>query len=115
MAEDTLIYGIKPDVWHQILGALHSNAAIESVILFGSRAKGTARNGSDIDLCLKGKQLSHSDIIDLLVKLDELDLPWKIDLIGYERINEPALLEHIDRVGIELLPDMKSNPSLTHG
>jgi predicted nucleotidyltransferase len=73
------------------------------LILFGSRAKGTYREGSDIDICLKGSGLKIEDRFPYLEKYEDLNLPWKLDVILYEMIQEPALKEHIDRVGI-LLP-----------
>jgi predicted nucleotidyltransferase len=73
------------------------------VILFGSRAKGNHREGSDIDLALKGAGFSLQDRDRWLLQYDALDLPWKIDLVVYELIEEPALQAHIDRVGKRLL------------
>jgi predicted nucleotidyltransferase len=97
-----LSYGIDDTIWERILSILKAHSAIEQIILFGSRAKGNFRNGSDIDLALKGKALSADDILDLRLTLDELNLPWEIDLLHYEAITDPAVKEHIDRVGILL-------------
>jgi len=97
-----LRYGIEDSIWERILSVLKANASIKQIILFGSRAKGNFRNGSDIDLALKGKSISADDVLDLRLKLDELNLPWEIDLLHYETITDPAVKEHIDRVGIEL-------------
>jgi predicted nucleotidyltransferase len=96
------LYGIDSSIWERILSVLKTNKAVEQIILFGSRAKGTFRNGSDIDLALKGKSISADDILDLRLNLDELNLPWEIDLLHYETITDPAVKEHIDRVGITL-------------
>lgn len=73
--------------------------AVEQAILYGSRAKGSYRPGSDIDLTLKGEQLTHQDLLDIELALDDLLLPWKIDLSFHQQIDNPALLEHIARVG----------------
>ena len=76
---------------------------IYDVVLFGSRAKGTYSNGSDIDIALKGDNILLNDVLDLSIELDELLLPYKFDLIIFDRIKEEALKEHINRVGISLI------------
>ena len=70
--------------------------------MFGSRAKGTFSNGSDIDIALKGNNLTLKDILEATAEAEKLLLPYKLDLVLYARINEPALIEHIDRVGVVL-------------
>ncbi len=87
---------------NSILNILRTNNRIKEIILFGSRAKGVFDPGSDIDLAIKGEELTLNDIISLKTKLEELPILNKIDLVIYNRINEPALIEHINRVGIPL-------------
>jgi predicted nucleotidyltransferase len=71
---------------------------IREVILFGSRAKGSARPESDIDLALVGAidELEAEAVAD---ELEELPLPYGFDVKAYDRIKSPALKEHIARVG----------------
>lgn len=78
---------------------------IASVILYGSRAKGTYRNGSDIDLtitlkpgCSPTLELHHR----IAQRIDDLNLIYTFDLSFYQQINNPDLVEHINRVGITL-------------
>lgn len=85
-----------------ILGILQKNEKIGKIILFGSRAKGNCEAGSDIDLALSGNDLTTNDIIDLSTELEELELPYKLDMVILERIKEKELLDHISRVGIVL-------------
>ena len=68
--------------------------------MYGSRAKGNFRPGSDIDLAIAGDALDLKDIVNFRAKLDNLPILQKIDLLIYDQIKEPALIEHIDRVGI---------------
>ncbi|MBE7373003.1 nucleotidyltransferase domain-containing protein [Pseudomonas lopnurensis] len=75
---------------------------ISEAILYGSRAKGTFRPGSDIDLTLKGDELSHHDLLDIELALDDLLLPYKIDLSLHHQIDNPQLLDHIARIGKSL-------------
>ena len=74
--------------------------SIEQAILYGSRAKGTFRNGSDIDLTLKGDALTHRELSKIEIELDDLLLPYKIDLSLFRQIANPKLIEHIERVGV---------------
>jgi predicted nucleotidyltransferase len=85
-----------------IVRIIEKNSKIEDAVLFGSRAKGTFSNGSDIDIALKGKDISLNDVLDLSIELEELFLPYKFDLVIYERIKEEALKDHITRVGVSI-------------
>lgn len=95
-------YGIPEQVWQSILSTIRQNTRISSIILFGSRAKGNFKDGSDIDLAIKGTELDTGDIVSISVHLDELELPWKIDLVNFSVIADKALIDHIDRRGIIL-------------
>ena len=73
---------------------------IQKAILFGSRSKGNAREGSDIDVALKGKEIDSRVLTQIGIDYDALYLPWKLDIIAYDTIENPDLRAHIDRVGI---------------
>ena len=98
------IAGIEEKYAREIVHLFHDIPEIQEAILFGSRAKGNYREGSDIDIALKGERLNLEHRRQLQESYEALYLPWKLDLILYESINEPAVKEHIDRVGIALLP-----------
>ena len=74
--------------------------AIDKVILYGSRAKGNYREGSDIDLTIVGQNLDLNLLTKIENKLDDLLLPYNIDLSILHKIENPDLIEHIERVGI---------------
>jgi len=95
-------FGIPRADLDALISELKSNNNIFEIVLFGSRAKGTFRNGSDIDIALKGDNLSLKDILDATSDIEKLLLPNKLDLVLYSRISEPALIDHIDRVGVVL-------------
>lgn len=99
---DLTQYGIPRDDFSALITVLTRNNKIFEIILFGSRAKGTFSNGSDIDIALKGNNLGLKDILDASEGMEELLLPYKVDLVIYSRITEPTLIDHIDRVGIVL-------------
>lgn len=91
-------YGLKEYNVDLIKEKFSSNPKITEVIIFGSRAKGTYKNGSDIDLAIKG-DISLKDILSMMSKLDELNLPYKFDLVNFNHIKESELIEHIERIG----------------
>lgn len=94
-------FGLSDKVVEQMQKVFETNQKVDKVLVFGSRAKGNFKEASDIDIAIKGYDLTFDDILGLLRKLDELELVYEIDLINYNTIKEPALKEHIDRVGIE--------------
>lgn len=75
---------------------------VESAILYGSRALGRHRPASDIDLTLIGPALSAGTLALIDADLDDLLLPWVIDLSRLASISHPALLAHIARAGLPL-------------
>jgi len=92
------MFGISQNALDKIKFVLFSVQGIEQVILYGSRAKGNYKEGSDIDLVIKGN-LTFDDLVKISVSLDDLNLPWKIDLSLYSQIKNEKLLEHINKVG----------------
>jgi predicted nucleotidyltransferase len=70
--------------------------------IYGSRAKGTFRPGSDIDLALFGDDLTADELLSIDAALDDLDMPYTLDLALFAQIENPALQSHIRRVGQEI-------------
>ncbi|MGK9064901.1 nucleotidyltransferase domain-containing protein [Stutzerimonas chloritidismutans] len=84
---------------YQIRRVLSRFPSLKEAILYGSRAKGSYRPGSDIDLVLKGDRLSHQTLLDIQWLLEELPLPYKFDVSLFSHLDNPELIEHIARVG----------------
>jgi len=95
-------FGLSDDVIEKMQHVFAQFPNIEEVVVFGSRAKGNYKEGSDIDLALKGTALNLQTLQNLELKLEELYLPYKIDMVIYKNIANDALKEHIDRVGMVL-------------
>jgi predicted nucleotidyltransferase len=75
---------------------------VELAYIFGSRAKGNFKNGSDVDIALKGTKLDFDTLNKISFWLnEETSMPYKFDVLDYDSIQEPALKDHIDRIGIE--------------
>ncbi|MDV3353125.1 nucleotidyltransferase domain-containing protein [Leptothoe sp. ISB3NOV94-8A] len=68
--------------------------------MYGSRAKGNYRPGSDIDLTLMGRDISHEQLLAIEHQLDDLLLPYLFDLSIFSHIENPDVIAHINRVGL---------------
>lgn len=93
-------YGLKQQTIEQINSVFTRYPEVEQVILYGSRAKGTYKNGSDIDLTLKGRDLNLNVINKISDDIDELLLPYSFDISIFSQISNADLIDHINRVGI---------------
>lgn len=84
----------------EITRILQKFPAIEEAIIFGSRAKGNFKTGSDVDLAIKGLDISHEVVSSLSYILNEESaMPYFFDIVHFETISEKELTEHIRRVG----------------
>lgn len=93
-------FGLKRDVINAMGRVFAAYPEVEQVILYGSRAKGNFKPGSDIDLCLVGTGLTLPSLLMIDTDLDDLLLPYKIDLSIRDHIDNPELLAHIQRAGV---------------
>lgn len=93
-------FGLKQDTINQINQIFSTYPEISKAILYGSRAKGNYKPGSDIDLTLIGDNINHHQLLEILNKIDDLLLPYFFDLSIFSSLDKPNLIEHIERVGI---------------
>jgi predicted nucleotidyltransferase len=105
-------YGLNENTIQKIRNVFTMFPEVEETILFGSRANGKFKPGSDIDLTLKGADVNLSVVNKISLELDELLLPYTIDLSIYQQIGNIDLIDHIERVGVVFYkkqnPDQKS-------
>ena len=92
--------GLKNNDIERIKNTLSIFSQIEKVILYGSRAMGSHRPASDIDLTLIGNNIDSTLQWKLELKLDDLLLPYKFDISIYSNISNPELKKNIDEFGI---------------
>src|SRR5579871_3162525 len=93
------MFGLSETAYNLIKAQFFLFPEIEQVIIFGSRAMGNYKPGSDIDLALKGI-ITHDTVIKISLILDEeLPLPYLFDVIDYHHIDNPELISHIDQYG----------------
>lgn len=93
------IPGLSAEEMAVLQSVFGAETSLDKVILYGSRAKGAYRPGSDIDLTLTGSSLNTGRLMDLSAKINDLLLPYEIDLSIFDHIDEPELVDHIQRVG----------------
>jgi predicted nucleotidyltransferase len=95
-------HGLPSAAIDRVVDTLGRFPAVERAVLFGSRAKGTAKTGSDIDLALYGEALDWREVGRLADALDDLLLPYRFSLIRHDSTLDPDVAAHIARAGIPL-------------
>ena len=93
-------YGLEDSTIEKICSVLNQFTSISKAVLYGSRAKGNYKKGSDIDLCLFGKDIDQLLVYRIEESLDDLLLPYQFDLSAYSSLSNKELIDHIDRIGV---------------
>jgi len=93
-------HGLTSETVDRIRSVLARFREVEKAVLYGSRAKGNYKRGSDIDLTLFGSGLNASILSQIDSALDDLLLPHKIDISIFAKISHSDLIDHIRRVGV---------------
>ena len=107
-----MMFGLTEKDIELIRSAISLYPEIEAVMVFGSRAIGNYKNGSDVDLAVQGAGVSLRTISRLGTTLnEELPLPYQFDVIDYAAINTSALKEHIDSLGSVIFPSLHEGDS----
>jgi len=97
----SLRFGLKETTIEKICGVLAQFPQVEQAIIYGSRAKGNYKNGSDIDLTLRGNQTLTLDVLYKIDgQLDDLLLPYTFDLSIFAQLSDPDFIDHIQRIGL---------------
>lgn len=96
-------FGLRESDLKAIISIVSEQCEVEYAVIFGSRAKGNYKPGSDIDIALKGEKLTAEITARISYLLnEETNMPYKFDVLNYHSISNHDLVEHIDRVGIVL-------------
>ena len=96
-------YGLTQRDLQTLLGIFNKFQEVERVYLYGSRAKGTHKFGSDIDLAIMSAGVSDKTIRNIKAEIEESSLPYFVDITNFTTLNHKELAEHIQRVGVPLL------------
>ena len=92
--------GLKITHQQKIISIIMSHPNVESAWIFGSRAIGTFKENSDIDLVIEGEKVTLTELESILTNIEQTTIPYKVDLLIKHRITNEALLEHIEKHGV---------------
>jgi predicted nucleotidyltransferase len=94
------MFGLTDTVIEELQSVFQKHMNVQQVILFGSRAKGNYTAASDIDLAVKGANISFNELMDINIQIEDLELLYKVDVVNYNEKKGTPIGAHIDRVGI---------------
>lgn len=95
-------FGLDPDYVKTISQIVYRLPEVNKAVVFGSRAKGNFQKGSDVDIALYG-DLNYSQVGNIQYQLnEETKIPLFFDVVAFQLLENEALKEHIERVGIEI-------------
>jgi predicted nucleotidyltransferase len=92
-------FGLPQNTIDKIGSVFFKYPEIDRVIIYGSRAKGNYREGSDIDLTLFGEEVTETIRLKVLSDIDELNTPYLFDISVFHLLKSESLVEHIHRIG----------------
>lgn len=98
---------------NDMLNAIKRFTEVDRAVLFGSRAKGNYKHGSDVDISIDGRKVTHKTVIALSSFLnEETRMPYHFDIIHFDSIKNQELKDHISGIGIVLYEksDQKKTP-----
>ncbi|MDE0682850.1 MAG: nucleotidyltransferase domain-containing protein [Candidatus Poribacteria bacterium] len=96
-------YGLSARTLQKIRDVLVRYPQVEEAVLYGSRARGDYKNGSDIDLTLRGNvELTHTILSQIANDLDDQLLPYSVDLSIFKNIRNSEMIEQVEQVGVAL-------------
>ena len=94
-------FGISEKSFQLIIDTLSEFDAVDSAVIFGSRAKGNFTKGSDVDIAVRGGNLQATVVMDISARLNEvIPIPYSIDVIASQFLENKNLIDHIERVGV---------------
>ena len=95
-------YGLDDKYFNALISVFPRHPEVDSVILYGSRAKGNYKPFSDIDITLKGKTLTRQLLGRIFTEIDDLLLPYFLDISIYNKLTDKGFIEAIDKTGVEI-------------
>lgn len=104
MADDDLIYGLARRHYLELAGVFGKHSHVQKVVIFGSRAKGTEKPYSDIDLAVIAPEMESAEFSRLLDELEALDLVFKLDVLHFDTLTQQKLRDAIKQHGKQFYP-----------
>jgi predicted nucleotidyltransferase len=92
-------FGLNQETIDKINSVFVKHPEIDKAIIYGSRAKGNYRTGSDIDITLIGNDLEYDLKGVVSSEIEDLNTPYLFDISIFQLLKSPSLEEYINRVG----------------
>ena len=92
-------FGLPERTINELLDYFKTKPEIEKIVIYGSRAKGTFHNGSDIDFAIWADE--NTNLNKIAGELYDLPTPYKFDVTNYKTLTHENLKASIDKDGIE--------------
>ena len=92
-------FGLTKETIDKLISVFIKHHEVDEVIIYGSREKGNFRDGSDIDLTLKGEKLNEKILSEINCEIDDLNTPYLFDISIFNKLKSPDLEDHIKRIG----------------
>ncbi|MCX6274245.1 MAG: nucleotidyltransferase domain-containing protein [Bacteroidetes bacterium] len=93
-------FGLTEAALKVIVGKIAPHPEIEKAVIFGSRAIGNYKNGSDVDIALFGSDVSFKLTADISAELNEhTTQPYFFDLLNFNSIDNDDLKRHVNDFG----------------
>lgn len=93
-------FGLSNRDMASIFTILRNYSEVRTVLIFGSRAKGSFKSGSDIDLAIMDENVSEETLIRIQSSFKESSLPYFVDILNFQALQHTDLKDHITRVGV---------------
>jgi uncharacterized protein len=92
-------FGLKPNILASLIRVFATHSPIEKAVLYGSRTTDHYREGSDIDIALWGN-VNFEQLSQITDEVDDLYLPYCVDLCLFDDLNNDAIKEQIQNHGV---------------
>lgn len=102
------IYGIDEKIWQRILNTCFHDASVNTVILYGSRARGDYKQGSDIDVAIDAASMTDRAFANLWHQLDDLPIIYTLDIVHLQGLTNNPLIHAIRKEGVVFKPPAAS-------
>ena len=103
------MFGLKKNDIDNIISIVQGFNVVEQALIFGSRAMGNYKKGSDIDIAIKGDSIDYKITSQIAYLLNEETLmPYFFDVVHYNSLKNENLVDHIDRVGVVFYEQQKN-------
>jgi len=93
------MYGLLDNEIQNLKALFATIESIDKVVLYGSRARGNHRRGSDIDLALHSSRLSEDELTHLYWAIDDLDMPYRTEIVHFQKLSNDVFKQRIERDG----------------